>query len=177
MDNKTFKIFLKKKGKKHEVIEKNINTLKKLSVYLQKEKDKELEEITEDDIKYYVEKIELKKQSAKGALYVLMNYFKFTQNHELLNYTGSLRAERTKKTRKIFQIRGFLNINAHYVKKLEEINIKSVQDMLNKGKTKSQREKLAKQLDIPEEAILELVKLSDLTRLGCCKRQIFRSIF
>ena len=46
--------------------------------------------------------------------------------------------------------------------------------MLKMGKTKKQREKLAKQLNIPEKAILEIVKLSDLTRLGYVKAKLTR---
>ena len=46
--------------------------------------------------------------------------------------------------------------------------------MLEKGKTKKQREQLSKQLDIPEEAMLELVKLSDITRLGYVKKKLSR---
>ena len=174
MDDNTFKVFLKKKGKKQNVVDRNTKTIKVLTDYLRKERNKKLEEITKDDIEHYVEKIEHNKQSAKGTLYVLMNYFKFTQNNELLTYTGSLRAERTKKSKRIFPIREFLDINPQYIEKLEKINIKNVKDMLDKGKTKKQREKLATQLDIPEESILELVKLSDLTRLGYVKAKLTR---
>jgi hypothetical protein len=46
--------------------------------------------------------------------------------------------------------------------------------MLDAGKTKKQREDLSKQLDIPEESILELVKLSDITRLGYVKKKLSR---
>jgi hypothetical protein len=46
--------------------------------------------------------------------------------------------------------------------------------MLEKGKTRRQREQLSRQLDIPEEALLELVKLSDITRIGYVKRKLSR---
>lgn len=46
--------------------------------------------------------------------------------------------------------------------------------MLDAGKTKEQRKQLSKKLEIPEEAILELVKLSDLTRLGYVKTKLTR---
>ena len=46
--------------------------------------------------------------------------------------------------------------------------------MLEKGKTKKQREELSKQLAIPEESILELVKLSDITRLGYVRKKLSR---
>lgn len=174
MDMEAFKKFLKRKGKKQNVIENNINTVMKFSNYLQKDRNKELEEANTEDISAYVEKIEGKKKSAKGSLYVLMNYFKFSENHKLLQYTISLREERTKKSRRIFPIKDFLDINQDHVNKLAEIGIKNVEDMLNAGKTKKQRMQLLEQLNIPEEAILELVKLSDLTRLGYVKAKLTR---
>ncbi len=177
MDDNAFKTFLKKKGKKNHVVEKNIRIVKIFKDYLQKERNKKLDETTKKDIEQYVEKLERNEQSAKGTLYVLINYFKFTRNNELLKHTSSLRAERTKKSRRIFPIREFLDINPLYIKKLEEISIRNVQDMLNMGKTKKQREKLAKQLNVPEEAILELVKLSDLTRLGYVKAKLTRLFY
>jgi hypothetical protein len=46
--------------------------------------------------------------------------------------------------------------------------------MLDAGKTKKQRVKLAQELGIPEEVILELVRLSDLTRIGHVKAKLTR---
>lgn len=174
MDMEAFKKFLKRKRKKQNVIGNYIKTVMKFNDYLNKERNKELEEANTEDIRTYVKKIEGEKKSAKSSLYVLMNFFIFTENNELLQYTRLLREERTKKTRRIFPIKDFLDINQDYVKKLAEIGIKNVEDMLNAGKTKKQREQLAKQLNIPEEAILELVKLSDLTRLGYVKAKLTR---
>jgi DNA polymerase III gamma/tau subunit len=169
-----FRDFLKKKGKKTNVIERNVRTMKKFQEFLKKERQILLEETSKEDIQAFVKQIESAKKSAKGPLYVLMNYFKFCQNDSLLSYTSKLREERTKKTRRIFPIRKFMNINSEHVKKLASINIKNVKQMLKAGKTKVQRKQLAKQLDIPEEKILELVKLSDLTRLGYVKRKLTR---
>jgi hypothetical protein len=46
--------------------------------------------------------------------------------------------------------------------------------MLDAGKKKKQREELSKQLEIPEDAILELVRLSDITRMGYIKTKLSR---
>ena len=119
-----------------------------------------------------IEKV--KKQSAKGYLYVLMNYFRFRENEELLRFSGKLREERTKKSRRIFPIKEFLDINPQHIKKLAEIGIKNVEQMLEAGKKKQQRKELSDLLGIPEEAILELVKLSDITRMGYIKTKLSR---
>jgi hypothetical protein len=46
--------------------------------------------------------------------------------------------------------------------------------MLEHGRTKEQRRQLAAYLDISENKILELVSLSDLTRMGYVKRKLSR---
>ena len=46
--------------------------------------------------------------------------------------------------------------------------------MLDSGKTKNQRDQLSKTTGIPVEIILELVELSDLTRIGAVKKKLSR---
>lgn len=174
MNEEAFREFLKKKGKKENVIERNIRSVKKFQEYLKKERETTIEKVSEDDIRKYIEQIEAAKKSAKGPLYVLMNYYKFTEKKELLQFTAKMREERTKKTRRVFSIKDFMKVNQEHVKKLATIGIKNVEQMLEAGKTKKQREDLSKKLDITEESILELVKLSDITRLGYVKRKLSR---
>ena len=174
MDEVAFSKFLKKKGKKQGVIEKNIHNIKTFEDYLKKERSKGLESTTKEDIEIFVERLEQEKKSPKGPLYVLMNFFKFINNEELLEVTRSLREERTSKTRRVFPLKEFLDVNQEYVQKLASTGIKNVEDMLAAGTRKKQREELASQLDIPEEVILELVKLSDITRMGYIKKKLSR---
>ncbi|MHA1592916.1 MAG: DUF4332 domain-containing protein [Candidatus Heimdallarchaeaceae archaeon] len=170
-----FRKFLKRKGKKPDVVDRNVQAVKKFHSYLKEERKKKLDETTSEDIIEYVKAIEKdKKQSAKGSLYVLMNYFRFIDDEKLLSVTIDLREERTKKSRRIFPIREFLNINPSYVTKLGEIGIKNVEQMLEKGKTVKQRKALSEQLGIPEGRILELVQLSDITRMGYVKAKLSR---
>jgi len=175
MDEEEFRKHLKRKGKKADVVDRNIIVVKRFASYLEEERDKVIDEVNTEDIEAYVDLIEnVKKQSAKGPLYVLMNYFRFREDETLLKFTGKLREERTKKTRKIFPIKEFLDVNPEHIKKLADIGIKNVEQMLEAGKKKKQREDLSKQLNIPEEAILELVKLSDITRMGYIKTKLSR---
>jgi hypothetical protein len=174
MQEEEIRKYLRRRGKRAAVVDRNVEVLKNFTSYLLEKREKDLDCVTADDIDAFVMEIESRKESAKGYLYVLMNYFNFLGNRELLRHTNALRDERTKKTRRIFPIKEFLNINQDHVKKLAAIGIKNVEQMLEKGKTKKQREQLSKQLDIPEEAILELVKLSDITRIGYVKKKLSR---
>ena len=67
-----------------------------------------------------------------------------------------------------------MDVNQEYVKALADAGIKNVNDMLEIGNTKIKRENLSKKFNIPEDAILELVKLSDITRLGYVKTKLTR---
>ncbi len=51
------------------------------------------------------------------------------------------------------------------MKKLAALGIRNVKDMLEAGQTRKAREELSVKTGIPAETILELVKLSDLSRL------------
>ncbi len=174
MDEEGFRKYLKRRGKKPQVVDRNVESVKFFISFLQKERNKDLADATKEDLDSYVLMIEQKKQSAKGALYTLMNYFHFLEDMTMLTYASALRNERTKRTRKIFPIKEFLKVNQEHVKKLATIGIKNVVQMLENGKTTKQREELSKQLDIPEESILELVKLSDITRMGYVRKKLSR---
>ncbi len=174
MDEKAFAVFLKKKGKKADVVERNIRTVNNVADFMKREFHKQFGDISSDDIKQYVSALEAQKKSPKGPLYALMNYFKFTGDKELLKCAASLRQTRTEKSRSVFLLKNFMDVNQEYVKIFTKAGIKNVDDMLKAGNTKVKRKKLSQQLNIPEDAILELVKLSDITRLGYVKTKLTR---
>jgi hypothetical protein len=71
----------------------------------------------------------------------------------------------TGKKRNPFKLRDFRGVNPEYIARLEGRGIKTTEQMLAAGSTKNQRAILVKETGIPEQALLELVKLSDLARL------------
>ena len=79
MDEEGFRKYLKRKGKKPQVVDRNVESVKIFASFLQKEQNKDLADTTKEDVDSYVLMIEQKKQSAKGALYTLMNYFHFLE--------------------------------------------------------------------------------------------------
>jgi len=176
LDEEEFRLFLKRKGKKPDVVERNILSISKFESFLIKRQNKQLDDkILVDDLESYVSMIEDEKNaSAKGPLYVLMNYFRFLDNNALYQATRKLREERTKKSRRIFLLKDFLDVDLKVVKKLASIGITNVEEMLEAGAKKKQRIDLVRRLEIPEEKILELVKLSDITRIGYVKRKLAR---
>ncbi len=71
----------------------------------------------------------------------------------------------TAKRQNPFRLREFRGVNPVHIERLETRGIKRAEQMLAAGRTKKQRVTLAKEAGVPEEGILELVKLSDLARL------------
>jgi predicted RecB family nuclease len=72
---------------------------------------------------------------------------------------------RTRKKSNHFLLRNFRGISPEDVSKLSDIGIKNVDQMLKAGNTSEARKNLSERADIPLERILELVKLSDLSRI------------
>jgi len=69
------------------------------------------------------------------------------------------------KKRNPFKLRDLRGIDPGVIARLETRRIKTAEQLLAAGCTKGQREILAGQAGIPEESLLELVKLADLARL------------
>jgi hypothetical protein len=62
-------------------------------------------------------------------------------------------------------LKDFRGVNPEFLARLEAIGIKKAAQMLSAGQTPEKRVTLALKAGIPEEPVLELVKLSDLARL------------
>jgi hypothetical protein len=71
----------------------------------------------------------------------------------------------TEKKHNPFKLRDFRGVQPEYIAALEAQHIKNADQLLIAGRTRQQRSSLARVTGIPEDAIFELVKLSDLARL------------
>jgi predicted flap endonuclease-1-like 5' DNA nuclease len=80
---------------------------------------------------------------------------------------GEMRQKGIKKNP--FKLRDFRGAKPEYVTKLATAGVRNTEQMLAKGRTRADRQKLSKLTEIPEEAILEFVKLSDLSRIDGVK--------
>ena len=178
LDEDSFYNYLKTTGRKKNVIEKYINILDHYTQYLYEKRDKKNpKKAKTKDLVAYVEFFEnTKKKSARTELYAIMQFYKSISNKEMTLKAKILREPR--KTKKSpFLLKNILDIDPKIIKKLVEVKIKNVNQMINAGKTKSQRELLSKKLKIPYDKILELVKISDLIRVGYIKTKFTRLFY
>jgi hypothetical protein len=108
--------------------------------------------------------IDIKKHMRGMAL-----YYQFVGKPSLAKLASNLREQEIAKTRPVFKLRQFLGVSLEEVAKLEALGIVTVEHMLVAGQTPEARMKLSTQTGISLPVILELVKLSDLSRLGAIK--------
>ena len=94
-------------------------------------------------------------------------------NDEIRDLAIRLRAQRIE--RSPFALKNFRGVNQDNVNDLAGIGIKNVNQMLKFAATNEERKRLSRQTGVPESAILELVKLSDLARIPaqCLKRKCY----
>jgi hypothetical protein len=169
-DTLAFEKFLKKKGKKPHTIEKMIREVTAFSLFLQKTRKKDISDANSKDLDSYALDI----KNIRQSMYCLMNFFQFSGNERLRKRVSNIREQQTNKTRKVFPLKDFMGINPEHIKILTQLGIKNVNEMLEAGKTRRLRENLAQKTKIPLEAIMELVELSDITRIGYVKSKLSR---
>ncbi|MFW9905335.1 MAG: DUF4332 domain-containing protein [Candidatus Thorarchaeota archaeon] len=173
-----FDNYLKKTGRKPHVITRYQSFLGYFENFLREEKTiQSAKDADGEDLRDFAEFYEQKeKRSSRTVLYALMHYYKSTSNNKMASFAQELREP--KKTKKLpFSLRQMLGINPQYIEKLAKIGIKSANQMIEAGKTKSQRLSLAQNTNIPDEVILELVKLSDLSRIGYVRTKFTRLFY
>jgi hypothetical protein len=158
-----FRTFLKRGGRSPSAIKRVIAHVQEYQGYLEA-RGMALEDAGGEELRSYVDWVEREpKSSAKTHLWALRYYYQFTENAELEHLASALRQERIQ--RKPFPLKDFRGVQSEHVEKLAAVGIRNVKQMLAAGKTPSDRQALAEKSGVPLEAVLELVKLSDLARI------------
>jgi len=165
LNEEAFQKFLKRGGRSSSAAKRVIAQVLAYEQYLREERNRnELDEASPEDLEAFVTRIEEKKKgAAKKSLHGIRYYYEFCSNPEMRSLAAKLRQQRIKQTP--FLLKDFRGINPVHIEKLAAIGIRNVDQMLEAGRTSKKRHDLSTKTSIPAEAILELVKLSDLTRI------------
>jgi predicted flap endonuclease-1-like 5' DNA nuclease len=165
LDEEAFSKFLKRGGRSQNAAKRVIVQVTEYERYLKEKRNrKKPEQASPEDLEAFVSFVEEKqKGSTKKYLHGIRYYYDYVSNEQMRNLAGKLRRQRI--TQKPFSLKDFRGINPVYVEKLAALGIRSVKDMFEAGRTRRAREQLATKAGIPNEAVLELVKLSDLARI------------
>lgn len=138
--------------------------------YLSAERGKELDAAVPQDVRDYIAVLEVKERhSSCKDIRALALYYKFSGNDELASFVSAQREAGIAKGRASFPLREFLGIDPLPIQHLAALGILNAEQMLTAGATPEKRAALAQAAGVTEPQILELVKLSDLSRLAGVK--------
>ena len=165
MDIEGFRVYLKKGGRSPNAINRCLRLVSDFEDYLHEFKNgKKLADVFDQDLMDFVSKLDNEsKTKAKGYLWAIRYYYDYISNDEIRDLAVRLRAQRI--DRCPFALKKFRGINQDYVNDLAEVGIKNVNQMLKFAATVEERKRLSRKTGDPENAIFELVKLSDLARI------------
>jgi hypothetical protein len=164
-----FTKYLKRKGKKQHVVDDLVRRCNIFEEFLRKRHEASIDDASKEDILAFLDALKNQKTDVNNYLRAVGLYFRFTSKPELSTLASGLREQRISSTRKTFELKRFSGVNEKYVRLLEKEGITTTDQMLERGRTSSDRKELSKKTGVPLESILEYVKLSDLSRLGAIK--------
>ena len=169
MEKQTFEIYLKKLGKKPHVVDGLTRQVVRFEQF-QKARNQKLDSASLQDILDFAAELESKQTgSARKNIRGLALYFRFKGQPTLATAASNVREQEIAKKRQSFKLKDFMGVDAENIAKLKAIGITHAEHMLKVGKTSQSRKELADQTGLSGKAILELVKLSDLSRLDGVK--------
>jgi hypothetical protein len=166
MNEQEFRRFLKSKGKKPHVVENLIKQVDQFREYLAQERGQGLDDADAQDLQDYVAALEaLQLGEARKRVRGLALYYQLTGNTPMASLAAAVREKAVAKTRKPFALKDFRGVDPQHIVKLNSIGIVNAEHTLDAAKTPESRQRLADETGVPLDAILELVKLSDLSRI------------
>ena len=166
LDEEGFKRYLKKAGRSGSKIDFDIRNVKNFEEYLLKHKRKELEEANPNDLKDFVNWAE--ETGLKIWLWAFNRYYDYEQNDVMFCALNELLGIQSMTKLKL---KGFLGVNRQHIQTLNAKGFRTAKQILDAGRTKEDRKKLAEETGVPLDYILELVKLANLSRIPGFKKK------
>jgi predicted flap endonuclease-1-like 5' DNA nuclease len=161
-----FREYLKRRGKKAHVVEGLVLNVNKFEDYLRTQLGRDLQSARPEDIEAFASWLEAgKKGSASKTVRAIALYYAMTGNKVLRSTASGIRKEAVGESRKAFPLREFRGIDERLNERLESAGIRNVQQMIEAGRTPALRTELSRKTGIPQEVILEYIKLADLSRI------------
>ena len=156
-----FQNFLIKEKKPKNTIISYINRTRVFENYLKEKKNKGLEDVNKADLEDFILWGKDNELNVYQYFWGIRSYYHFISNEDIGYEIGFLMQLLQLEK---FKLSNFLNINKEYIKMLSKIGIKTASDLIEKGKTAVNREKISNESGVPKEYVLELVQLSNLAR-------------
>lgn len=153
--------FMRKSKLSERAVKRYVGYMKIFEDYLLKQ-GKSLEQATPEDLGDFVNWGRRESKKVPQHMWAIRTYYEYKPNELMFNVARELIGTLYMET---YRLKAFRGIKTESVEKLALRGITTAKQMLDVGKTKLERENLAKETGIPAEYILELVKLSNLARI------------
>lgn len=162
-----FRKYLKKEGKSQRIIDAAVAHVEEFERYLKEKKNgKESDEARPEDLDAFISWIEKDENlAAKKYLLGIRYFYEFHPNEDVAALASFRWSERTTSSGAPLKLKEFREANAADLKKLENVGIRNVTEMVKAGQTSAKRKELSVKTKVPLAVISELVKLSDLARI------------
>jgi hypothetical protein len=166
MDEDGFRRFLKQKGKAAHVIDGLAAQVERFAQWLAQQGRAGLENATAQDIQAYAANIEAA-EPGKAAKRVrgLALYYQFNGKPDLATAAHSIREAGVARDRQPLALKDLRGTSPDDIARLKRAGIEHAGQMIEAGSTPQARQRLAETTGVSPHAILELVKLSDLSRI------------
>jgi hypothetical protein len=162
LDEQGFRRYLKKTGHTEKRCESEIRNVKRFEEYLSRHKSKKLGAEAPEDLRDFVNWAEGKKEKVNVLLWVLNRYYSCVSNDLMICAVNELLGlDYMKKG----NLKEFLGVNHQHTQALRKEGVVTSEHMLKVGRTEEGRRKLAEKTGVPLSAVLELVKLADMSRI------------
>jgi len=160
-----FRNYLKRKGKKNHVVDDLVKRCEDFEKFLHKRQRSGIDDADKEDLLAFLEAAKGQKTATSNYLRAIGLYYRFTSKADLSVLASNLREQRISSSRKPFVLKDFRGADKKHIVLLAKEGIANTDQMLERGKTPTGRRILSDKTGIPAEAILELVKLADLSRI------------
>ncbi|MFX0185193.1 MAG: DUF4332 domain-containing protein [Candidatus Hodarchaeota archaeon] len=175
MDEVAFLNYLKMQKKSQTTIDQYTRFIKEFNSFLNEQKIN-INQASPKDLKEYYKQLtrDLKQTSVNRHLWALLTFYRHTKNDLMYCVANELLGISYLKN---YRLKEFEGVDQNYIEILAAKGITAAYKLLNVGQTKEQRKKLSEENSIPNDTILELVKLSDLARIPGLKKKRARLFY
>jgi hypothetical protein len=158
MDEQGFSEFMRNDKRSAGTIRKDIVFMKLFEDFLSG-RNKTLDEAVPKDLQEFLEVVDAKYRYG-AYLSATWHYYAYTGNDRMRYALDELDYQRPQP----YRLTKHIGVNPAHVNSLAAAGIKVIGDLIQAGKTEADRKNLSEPMGIPYDDLLELVKLSDLSR-------------
>jgi len=158
MGERGFIEFMQDAGRSNSTIQRYLVFMRLFEDFLTGH-SKSLDQAIPDDFATFLDVVEPKYRYF-SFISAVRNYYDFTGDDRMKYTLDELDYQRPQP----YKLTRHIGAEPEYIESLASLGIKTSRELIQAGKTKGDRKRLSEKTGIPYEKVLELVKLSDLSR-------------